>query len=356
MDGSIPPPILAAMRAAIAAGASDLHLSADQPPALRVGGRLRVLPVPPPGQDALAARSASVAEERHVRALARQGHADVGVDVPGVGRFRVHLYRQGGLLAAALRVIPPSPPSADALDIPRPLLRLLDRPSGLIVVAGPAASGKSTTLASLVARLSRERDLHIVTLEDPVEFVFPRGRALIHQREVGRDAASFSAGLRAAWRENADVIVVGEVGDPQTVRVAVAAAESGHLVLASLLSSPSVEQALRQLVAAFLPHLEHLGRLQLAGSLLAVLAQVLVPRADGRGEAAAFELLVATPAVRALIRESRLPQIPNTIQTGGDQGMVSLAASLRRLRAAGLIAAEDCCRLAEACCPDPGEP
>lgn len=350
MNGSLEIPSLTALlEAALAAGASDIHLDAGHPPAVRVAGRLSFLDLPAPSPEALGAFAEAVANPKQRYALEHLGHVDLAADVPGLGRFRVHLYWQSGALAAALRVIPGTVPPLEALGLPAGIGRLLDRPGGLILVAGPAGSGKSTTLAALVERINRERARHVVTLEDPVEYVFRSERSLIHQREIGTDALSFPDALRAAWRENADVIVLGEMDDPHTVRVALAAAESGHLVLASLLSSPSAEEVLRRIVAAFPPYQEEIGRLQLAGTLLAVLAQVLLPRAGG-GRVAAAEFLVANAAVRALIREARLAQIPTAVQTGAAAGMVALDASLRRLLAEGSITEADWARFSEEAC------
>lgn len=348
--GLLNPSLIALLEAALAAGASDVHLDPGHPPAVRVAGRLSFLDLPAPSPDALRAFAEAVANPKQRYALEHVGDVDVAADVPDLGRFRVHLYWQSGALAAALRVIPGAVPPLEALGLPAGLGRLLDRPGGLILVAGPAASGKSTTLASLVDRINRERACHVVTLEEPIEHVFRSERSLVHQREIGSDALSFPAALRAAWRENADVIVLGELGDAHTVRVAVAAAAAGHLVLASLLSSPSAAEVLRRIVAAFPPYQEEIGRLQLAGTLAGVLAQVLLPRAGGGGQVAAAEFLVATPAVRALIREARLVQIPTAIQTGAAAGMVALEASLRRLLAEGSISEADYARFSEDAC------
>lgn len=348
---TLPAEVAAALRAAVAAGASDLHLAAGVAPSLRVDGALVSLGGPPVAAAAMGELVRALAAPRHLKDLARHGHTHLAAEVPGVGRLRVHLYRQGGALAAAVRLIPARVPSPEDLGVPPALVGLLARRAGLIIVAGPAAGGKSTTLAALVNRLLATRPCHLVTLEDPVEFVYPAdGRSLVHQRELGRDMRSLAEGLAAARREDADVIVVGEMGDAGAARVAVAAAEAGHLVLAGLLSSPGVEEAVRQIVSFFPPQRETLGRLQLAGSLLAVAAQVLLPRAGGRGRVAAFELLVTTPAVRTLIREGEFHKLPNAIQTGGGEGMVSLAASLERLRAAGLVREDDCRPLREWCC------
>lgn len=343
------PTLTALLEAALAAGASDVHVDAGHPPAVRVAGRLRCLDHPAPSADEMRAFAEAVTNPKQRYALEHVGHVDLAAELPDLGRFRVHLYWQSGGLAAALRVIPGAVAPLEALGLPAGIGRLLDRPGGLILVAGPAGSGKSTTLAALVERINRERACHVVTLEDPVEYVFRGDRSLIHQREIGTDALSFPAALRAAWRENADVIVLGEMDDPHTVRVALAAAESGHLVLASLLSSPSAEEVLRRIVAAFPPFQEEIGRLQLAGTLVAVLAQVLLPRAGG-GQVAAAEFLVANAAVRSLIREARLVQIPTAIQTGASLGMVTLDASLRRLLAEGSISEADYARFSEEAC------
>ncbi len=346
-------PLTPIVEAALAAGASDLLLDPDNPPAVRVCGRLRFLEAEAPSGEALSALAELVTNPKQRYALEHVGHVDVAAELGSLGRFRVHLYWQNRRLAAALRVIPASVPPLAALGLPAGLGRLLDRPGGLILVAGPAGSGKSTTLASMVDHINRERACHIVTLEEPIEYVFRGARSLIHQREIGTDVLSFPVALRAAWRENADVIVLGELRDAHTIRVALAAAESGHLVLASILCSPLAEDVLRRVVAAFPTYQEVLGRLQVAGTLVAVLAQVLLPRADGGGQAAAVEFLVATPAVRTLIRESHLFQIPTAIQTGASLGMVTLQASLRRLFDEGVISEPDYARLSDEVCASP---
>jgi twitching motility protein PilT len=256
----------------------------------------------------------------------------------GGERFRVNAFQHARGPAAVLRHIPSSVPTLPDIDAPPVLTRLAQLDEGLVLVSGATGSGKSTTLAALVDAINRSRDAHIITIEDPVEFVHDSRRALVSQREVGRDTADFATALRAALREDPDVLLVGELRDLETVRLALTAAETGHLVLATL-HTRGAASAVDRIVGAFPPGERELARGSLAASLAAVVCQRLLPRAGG-GRVAAHEVLVATPAVRNLIRESRLSQLESVMQTGQAVGMQTFAQAEERLCSVGVLAAD----------------
>lgn len=319
-------------------GASDLHLTAGSVPVTRVLGVLRPLAGPTVSQGDLAAAAALLPAWVREQ-LKRQGEADCAWTDSLGQRCRLNLFRQGGEYAAAIRLLNNTVPDCAALGVPDALCRQMEKRHGLILVTGPTGSGKSTTLAALVQRLNRTRALHIVTLEDPVEYCYEAGLSLIHQREVGRDTKSFASGLRSALREDPDVILVGELRDAETIAIALTAAETGHLVLATM-HTGDISSSVSRILEA-LPQNQQQVRSQLAACLQAVACQRLLPRADGRGRVAAFELLIATDALRALIREGQIHQLPSYIQMGGRLGMLTMEESIRRLRQNGVIKAEE---------------
>ncbi len=322
---------------AVAAGASDVHLTVESPPLLRVNGQLVRGEGPVFSAGELAGMLDALLSPQHREALEKLGQVDFSYSLSGLGRFRVNVYRQRGSLSAALRVIPTRVPTLEELGLPPVLASLAARPSGLILVTGPAGSGRSTTLAALVDRINRERSCHVVTLEDPIEYLHRHQRSIVNQREIGTDVPSLARALRAVLRQDPDVILIGDLLDAAAVSVALTAAETGRLVLASL-NTPNAVQTIERLIDVFPPHLHGQARVQLAGALAAIIAQRLVPRADARGRVAALEILVATPAVRSLIREHKLHQIPSAIETGAKYGMCSMEASLRRLQEDGIVA------------------
>ncbi len=329
---------------AVRAGASDLHLSAGEVPRMRIDGALEPLP----GAERFEAAAVEAAlvdllTPQLVSRLARRGDAD-GVwcgDLPGLGcaRFRVNAFRQRRGSALVLRRIPLAVPSLEELGAPAVFERLSGLDEGLMLVCGATGSGKSTTLAALVDAINQKRPAHIITVEDPVEFVHASRRALVSQREVGADSTDFASALRAALREDPDVILVGELRDLESMRLALAAAETGHLVLATL-HSRDVASALDRLVGVFPSGERDLVRNSLAASLAAVVCQRLLPRIGG-GRIAVHEVGVATPALRNLIRESRLNQLESAMQTGQAWGMQTFAQSIERKVEAGLLAAGD---------------
>lgn len=317
-------------------GASDVHLTVESPPKLRVGGELVSLDLAPLGRDTVTALIETLLSVERREILEQHGQIDFAHSLPGIGRFRANIYRQRGSLAAAIRVIPWRVPTLEDIGAPPTLARLTGEQSGLVVVTGTAGSGKSTTLAALIDRINRERSAHIVTLEDPIEYLHRHQRSIVNQREIGTDVSTFPRALRAVLRQDPDVIMINEMRDLEAIAVALSAAET-CLVLAAL-HTPDVVQATGRLIEVFPPHQQELVRVQLAGLLRGMVSQVLVPRASGGGLVAAFEVLVATPAVRSLIRDNKLGQLRSALQTGAKYGMCTREESLRRLAETGVIA------------------
>jgi len=328
------------LQQAVEAGASDLHLTVESPPVLRINGALRPLGdrhlTPSDTQNMLDALLADDLRRR----FQEQGEVDFSHGLPEAGRFRVNAYRQRGSVALALRVIPTQIMTVEDLGLPSAVVGFTELAAGLVLVTGPTGSGKSTTLAALIDRINSQRAWHIITLEDPIEYLHPHRRSIVNQREVGQDTQSFARALRSALREDPDVILVGEMRDLETISIALTAAETGHLVFATL-HTPDASQTIDRVVDVFPPHQQQQVRVQLAGTLAGVVAQQLLPRCDGRGRVAAFEVLLGTPAVRNLVREGKTFQIPSLIQTGGRFGMQTMDACLRELLAQGLIGEED---------------
>lgn len=330
------------LRRAVAAGASDLHITAGAPPMVRVNGVLQPLdglaaPLTPVETQVLVGH---VVGGRHRERLESQGQADLSYGVAGLGRFRVNAFLQRGSYGTALRIIPTEAPSAEALGLPPIMKRLARLNRGLILMTGPTGSGKSTTLACLVDLINTERACHIVTLEDPIEYLHRHKRSIVNQREIGHDTSGFAEGLRAALRQDPDVILVGEMRDLETIATAITAAETGHLVMATLHTTDAVG-AIDRVVDVFPPHQQQQVRVQLAATLQAVLAQQLVPRADGSGRILAAEVLVATTAVRNLIREGKTHQILSLQQTGAQYGMQTFEGVFAHLIQNGVVRAED---------------
>ena len=320
---------------AVEAGASDLHLAAGEIPMLRCQGELRRmdLPILQPAvlDDAL---EHWLDAEQTVRW--RQGEdLDLALELPQLGRLRLNLYRQLRGPAATLRLIPNDIATLTALELEEVYLAVAKYTDGLVLVGGPTGSGKSSTLAALLHRLNCERSLHIITLEDPIEFIHKDGQGLVSQREIGRHCRDFAQGLRGALRQDPDVIMIGELRDLESIRLALRAAETGHLVLATV-HTRSAAGSLERLVEVFAAEEKNQVRTMLADSLRMVVAQVLVKRVGG-GRVAAREVLVATPAVRNLVREGRMAQLCSVMQTGGAEGMRTMEGAMRRLQERGVI-------------------
>lgn len=320
---------------AVEAGASDLHLAAGQIPMLRLDGELQRMNLPPLVAADLAEGMALLMTEQQRRQWAEGDELDLALALPTLGRFRLNLFRQLNGPGATFRMIPGRIATLDELDLGDVYQAVAQCHDGLVLVGGPTGSGKSSTLASLLDQLNRERALHIITLEDPVEVIHSSQRSLVNQREIGRHSGGFAQGLRSALRQDPDVIMIGELRDLETVRLALRAAETGHLVLATVHTRSAVN-SIDRLVEVFAAEEKPLVRAMLAESLRLVVAQVLVRRVDG-GRVAAREVLVATTAVRNLVREGRMAQLCSVMQAGAAEGMRTMEGAVRELREMGLI-------------------
>ncbi|MBI2304226.1 MAG: type IV pilus twitching motility protein PilT [Chloroflexi bacterium] len=321
-------------------GASDLHIKVGSPPILRRHGVLAPIPAAPP----LTTRDAEaifneVTTQPQKEIFHRTKELDLAYEMPGVARFRVNCFWQRGTISIAFRLVPIKIPSLQSLSLPEVCKSLILKPRGLVVVTGPTGSGKSTTLAAMIDYLNQREARHIVTVEDPIEFLHQDKKCLIAQREVGVDTLSFAEALKHALREDPDVILLGEMRDLETVATAITAAETGHLVLATL-HTPSATQAVDRLIDIFPPAQQLHVRLQLAMSLEGVLFQTLLPRIGG-GLVPAVEIMVATPAVRNLIREGKTYQVANLLHTGAQFGMQTLDQALESLIKQRTITLED---------------
>ena len=328
------------LRLAIEMNATDIHIQVGLPPMFRVRGKLV-----PHESDALTAEQCealvfSIMSEDQKKTFSERFDCDFSYGIEKLARFRINVFRQRGSVAAALRRIPYKIPDLDQLGLPPGALELTKLKRGLVLVTGATGQGKSTTLASLLDRMNQERQLHIVTLEDPVEFLFQHKASIVVQREIGIDTLSFASALRASLREDPDVILVGEMRDVLTVESALTAAETGHLVFATL-HTKTPAQGIDRIVDVFPPHQQPQARVQLANVLHAVVTQQLIPRKDGEGIALAMEMLVVSPAIRNLIREGKTFQIQSLLQTGASSGMLTMENSLKGLVEKGWISADD---------------
>jgi len=265
--------------------------------------------------------------DQQVKHFEETGELDFSYSNPGLGRFRVNIYKQRGSYSMALRVVSLNVPSMESLRLPAIIKELSMKQRGLILVTGPTGSGKSTTLASMIDLMNHQRNEHIITIEDPIEYLHKHNRSIVNQREIGHDSKSFANALRAALRQDPDIILVGEMRDLETISTAITAAETGHLVL-STLHTIGAAKTVDRIIDVFPPHQQQQIRIQLASVLEAVISQQILPKADGSGRIAAFEVMVANSAIRNLIREGKTHQIQNVIQTGASQSMVTMDASL----------------------------
>jgi len=321
-------------------GASDLHLSAGIPPIIRLHGSLRRLKMNPLGAEELHKMLYTVLSEDQRKRYEKELELDFSYSVNGGPRFRVNIFRQGRGEGAAFRIIPSECPTLSQLSMPPILTELVLKEKGLILVTGPTGSGKSTTMAAMVNHVNENKNAHVITIEDPIEFVHAPKNCLIHQRELGEHTHSFGAALKSALREDPDVILVGEMRDLETTSLAITAAETGHLVMATLHTN-SASKTIDRTIDIFPAESRDQVRTMLSESILCVIAQALIPRKDGKGRVAALEVLVANTAVRNLIREGKTFQIPSIIQTGQQYGMQSLDSHLRDLVNKGVITKEE---------------
>ncbi len=310
--------------------ASDLHLSSGLPPMLRVNGDIRRVNLPPMTPHDVHAMLYDIMNDMQRKGFEETLESDFSFALPGIARFRVNIFMQSRGIAAVFRVIPTRVLTLDELGGPRVLQELCDLPRGLVLVTGPTGSGKSTTLAAMIDFINATRFAHILTVEDPIEFVHDSKQSLINQRELGSQTRSFANALRSALREDPDVIMVGELRDLETIRLALTAAETGHLVFASLHTS-SAPKTIDRIVDVFPSGEKEMVRTMLSESLRAVIAQTLLKHRDGDRRVAAYEVMMATPAVRNLIRENKLAQLLTSMQTGSQHGMQTLDQSLQDL-------------------------
>jgi twitching motility protein PilT len=315
----------------VALGASDLHVTVGSPPAFRVRGHIvRAEGIDPFTADdtrSLLYRILSSEQQKHFE-LNRQ--LDFAYSMPGLARFRVNIYYQREAVGAAFRLIPQEIKSLEELQLPHILHSLAEYPRGLVLVTGPTGSGKSTTLAAVIDEINRNRSEHILTVEDPIEFVHRHKRCIVNQREIGPDATSFANALKAALRQDPDVILVGEMRDLETISTALTAAETGHLVFGTL-HTQSAPSTIDRIVDVFPPEQQEQVRIMIAGSLQAVVTQTLLPTADGAGRVAALEILLPDDAVRNLIRQAKIEQVYSVMQTSTSRGMLTMEQSLADL-------------------------
>ncbi|OFW54349.1 MAG: type IV pili twitching motility protein PilT [Actinobacteria bacterium RBG_16_70_17] len=322
-------------------GASDLHLTAGSPPQMRVDGKIQPIPgygkfAPGPLRTLIFGILSSKLREK----LEEYQELDCSHPVAGKGRFRVNVFYQRGSVGAVLRAIPEQAFTLEQLGMPPVVAKFANEPRGLVLVTGATGQGKSTTLAALIDLINRTRPVHIMTVEDPIEYMHRHKMAIVNQREVGQDTQSFATALRHALRQDPDVILVGELRDLETMSTALTAAETGHLVFATL-HTQDAPGSVERMIDVFPPHQQQQVRVQLAASLQGVVSQQLLPLMSGHGRVAAVEVLVATPAVRNLIREGKVHQIRSAMQAGGKYGMQTMEQSLVSLVNTGKVSMND---------------
>lgn len=320
--------------------ASDLHISVDSPPILRVHGELIRLGTVPLTDEETRKYARRLIGDKNWDLFLEQNELDFSYYLKGVSRYRINAFKQKGSISIAARTIPTTIPSIESLNMPSILNQLAEKPQGLILVTGPTGSGKSTTLAAMIDYVNRNTKKHIITLEDPIEYIHDHQKSVVQQREIGFDTKDFSNGLRAALRQDPDIILVGEMRDLETISTAITAAETGHLVLATLHTN-SAAQTINRIIDVFPPHQQGQIRIQLASVLEAIISQRLFPRQDIAGRIAATEILLGHPSVSNLIRNEKVDQINNVIQTSKALGMHTLAMSINELLSTGKVLYED---------------
>lgn len=329
------------------AGASDVHITVGIPPKMRVNGNLitmdeyqRMLPA-----DTLDVVLNITSDAQRAK-FEERGEFDMSFSIPNVGRYRVNIYKQRGSASLAFRLVGTVVPTAESLGVPTSVMDLYQRKRGLVLVTGPTGSGKSTTLAAIIDKINNFRDAHVITLEDPIEYLHQHKMSMVNQREIGLDSNNYANALRAALREDPDVILVGEMRDFETISVAITAAETGHLVL-STLHTIGAASTVDRVIDVFPPHQQQQIRVQLANVLEAVVSQQLIPTADGKGRVAAFEVMHANHAVRNLIREGKSHQLASVMQTNRKLGMITMDEAILQLYFDGRIDREQAINFAQ---------
>jgi twitching motility protein PilT len=320
--------------------ASDLHICNDSEPVIRIDGQLKRLNFEKFKPNALQRMLYDILSDEQIHRFESTLELDFSYALPRRARFRVNIYRDRGACAAAFRLISDRIPTVRDLNLPPILEQITDKPRGLVLVTGPTGSGKSTSLAAMIDFINSNRGVHIITVEDPIEYLHHHKLSLINQRELGADTKAFANALRASLREDPDVLLVGEMRDQETMQLAVTAAETGHLVFATLHTNNAAE-SIDRMIDVFPPGQQDQIRIQLANNLQAVISQQLLPRASGPGRIPATEIMVATPAIRNLIRENKTHQIPSMIQTSAQFGMMSMDQCLRDLYMKGHVKLEE---------------
>ncbi|SEJ25601.1 twitching motility protein PilT [Deinococcus reticulitermitis] len=324
------------LRVAATENASDVILTAGLPPQFKISGVFGAQGFEPLGSSEIRKLMYSMMNERQQRTFEERRELDFSFALGDKARFRVNAFLQRGHVGGVMRLIPTAVKTIAEMGLPQTVIDIAGAPRGLVLVTGPTGSGKSTTLASMIDHINTHKKLHILTIEDPIEFMHPNKSSIVNQREVGADTMSFNDALRAALRQAPDVILVGEMRDYETIKAAVTAAETGHLVMGTLHTN-SAPESIDRIVDVFPEEQQEQIRVQLANNLVAVMTQQLLPRADGQGRILAYEILIANPAVRALIREGKTYQITSTMQTGAREGMITMDAYLAGLYRRHLI-------------------
>ncbi len=317
-------------------GGSDLHLRVGVPPVIRLHGSLQQLDLPPLEPEDTEILMKAITSEAHIQKVREQGGTDFGFAYGDKARFRVSVFKERGNYGLVLRQIPNKLLTLEQIGLPPSVKDLLYRPRGLILVTGPTGSGKTTTLASMIDVINTERDCHIITIEDPIEYYHHHKKSVVTQREIGVDVPDFAEALRRGLRQDPDVILVGEMRDLETMEAAITAAETGHLVFATL-HTTGAARTVDRIVDAFPTNQQEQIRTQLASSIVAVISQLLLVRADTKGRVACFEIMISTPSIQALIRDNKTFRITSDIQTGAKYGMVTLDANLMSLYERGAI-------------------
>src|SRR6187401_845823 len=319
---------------------SDLHITTDTPPQIRVHGHMKPLDLPPLGPSDTKALAYSVLTDQQKKRFEEALELDFSFGIRGIARFRCNMFNQRGAVAAVYRLIPERIRTFEELNLPQVLATLADRPRGLVLVTGPTGSGKSTTLAAMLDKINTERSEHILTIEDPIEYIHAHKNCLANQREVHSDTNSFSNALRAALREDPDIVLIGEMRDLETIESALRIAETGHLTLATLHTN-SAAQTINRIIDVFPAHQQGQIRTQLSLVLEGIVCQTLLPRMDGTGRVVSLEIMIPTPAIRNLIRDDKVHQIYGSMQTGQEKmGMQTMNQSLATLYSKRLITLE----------------